>query len=67
MIQSSEIVMDPMFWQILVKVLVNEVSASITDHHSWNSKTWKYYFFKHLLELFALAALHGMASTHLEI
>jgi hypothetical protein len=38
-----------MFQQVLAKAPINEVSASITNHHPWNFKAWEYYFFKHLL------------------
>ena len=62
----DKVVTDPKPHQIVVKVLVHEVSASITNHHPRNSESWKYCFFKHLLEFFASAASHGMASTHLE-
>ena len=58
---SSDVMTGPMFWQVLAKVLVNEVSASITYHHSRNSKTWKYYFFKHLLGVLCInsSTWHG--------
>ena len=48
MIRSSDVVADPMLQQVLSESLINEVRSSITYHHPWYSKPWKYYFFKHL-------------------
>jgi hypothetical protein len=48
---SSDIMTDPMFCQVFAKVLVNKVSAPITNHHSWDSKPCKYHFFKYLLRV----------------
>ena len=50
-----------MSWQVVVKVLVSEVSASITNHPSWNFESWKYCLFKHLLGVLSISysAWHG--------
>jgi hypothetical protein len=56
-IRSSNVVMDPMFWQILVKVLISEVGSSITNYHSGYSKSWKYGFFKHLLRVLGIRSM----------
>jgi hypothetical protein len=32
------------------------VSTSITNHHSWDSKPWKYHFFKHLLRVSGISS-----------
>ena len=66
MVRSSNVVAYPMFLQVLLEALVDEVRTSITYHYPWNSESWKYYFFEHLIECMLSAFLHGMALTHLE-
>jgi hypothetical protein len=56
MIWSSNVVIDSMSSQVLVKVLISEVSASITNHHPWNSESWKYCLFKHLLGVLCISS-----------
>jgi hypothetical protein len=44
-----------------MKLPISEMSSSITDHHPWDSKSWKYYFMKHLLGVpwIGISAWHG--------
>ena len=53
---SSDIVMDPMFWQVVVKIFVSDVGASITNHHPWNSESQKYCLFKHLFGVLSISS-----------
>ena len=49
MVRSSDVVTYPMLPQVLLEVLVDKVRTSVTYHYLWISKSWKYYFFEHLL------------------
>jgi hypothetical protein len=55
-----------MLHQVMVEVLVSEVSSSITNHHPWTPKRGNIISSNIFLEFLASAALHGMASTHFE-